>query len=174
MAYLHGSESPEALFSMSDTTQFEVHMQHALDLAKTAAQLGEVPVGAVVVDSETHTVIAEGFNRPIATHDPSAHAEIIAIRAAAFALKNYRTTGLDLYVTLEPCAMCAGAISNARIGRVIFGTEDVKGGAVINGPRYFEQPTCHWKPKVIGGILTEPCSDILKSFFQSRRKSRAR
>jgi len=128
-------------------------------------------VGAVIVDPASGEAIAIGANQPIGSHDPTAHAEIVAIRAAAAKLGNYRLTGLTLYVTLEPCAMCAGAISHARIGRVVFGAEDPKGGAVVNGPRFFEQPTCHWRPQVEGGVLAQEAGDLLRSFFRARRKT---
>ena len=144
-------------------------MRMALDLAQAAADTGEVPVGAVVVDEATVTVIAAGANGPIGAHDPTAHAEIVALRAAAAALENYRLTDLTLYVTLEPCTMCAGAISHARIGRVVWGADDPKGGGVIHGPRVFEQPTCHWRPRVEGGVLATEGGDILRQFFRSRR-----
>ncbi|MEO6858700.1 MAG: nucleoside deaminase, partial [Solirubrobacteraceae bacterium] len=97
------------------------------------------------------------------------HAEILALRMAAEALGNYRLTGLTLVVTLEPCAMCAGAISHARIGRLVFGASDPKGGAVIHGPRFFDQPTCHWRPEVVGGVLAEESAALLKGFFRARR-----
>lgn len=144
-------------------------MRMALALAQAAANEGEVPVGALVVDETTGEVIAEGFNRPVATHDPTAHAEIAALRAAALARGNYRLTGLTLYVTLEPCAMCAGAISHARIGRVVWGADDPKGGAVVHGPRLFEQPTLHWRPAATGGVLATEASDLLRAFFRARR-----
>lgn len=130
-------------------------------------------MGAVIVDSKTEEVIAVGANGPIGAHDPTAHAEIVALRQAAAKLGNYRLTDLTLVVTLEPCAMCAGAISHARIGRVVFGAEDPKGGAVVHGPRFFEQPTCHWRPQVTGGVLAQESSDLLKGFFQARRKKKA-
>ena len=145
-------------------------MRIALEAAQAAAAAGETPVGAVVVDPATGEVVAVGANQPIGSHDPTAHAEIVALRAAAQKLGNYRLTDLTLFVTLEPCAMCAGAISHARIGRVVFGAEDPKGGAVVNGPRFFEQPTCHWRPTVEGGVLAEEAGDLLRSFFRARRK----
>src|SRR5438128_8256817 len=129
-------------------------MRIALEAAQAAATAGETPVGAVVVDSAGE-VVAVGANQPIGTHDPTAHAEIVALRAAAQKLGNYRLTGLTLVVTLEPCAMCAGAISHARIGRLVFGAQDPKGGAVVSGPRFFDQPTCHWRPLVAGGVLAD-------------------
>ncbi|HEX2815196.1 MAG TPA: tRNA adenosine(34) deaminase TadA [Phenylobacterium sp.] len=144
-------------------------MRIALEAAQAAAGRGETPVGAVVVDPASGAVIAIGANGPIGAHDPTAHAEIVAIREAAAKLGNYRLTGLTLVVTLEPCAMCAGAISHARIGRLVFGAEDPKGGAVVNGPRFFEQPTCHSRPTVTGGVLADESSALLKNFFQARR-----
>ncbi|MFO1013311.1 MAG: tRNA adenosine(34) deaminase TadA [Caulobacteraceae bacterium] len=144
-------------------------MRIALEEAQAAADRGEAPIGAVVVDPETGEVIARAGNNPISAHDPTAHAEILALRAAAQARGNYRLTGLTLVVTLEPCAMCAGAISHARIGRVVFGATDEKGGAVVSGPRFFEQATCHWKPAVEGGVLAEEGSRLLKDFFRARR-----
>jgi tRNA(adenine34) deaminase len=144
-------------------------MRIALVAAQAAAEAGETPVGAVVVDPSTGEVIATGANGPIGSHDPTAHAEIVALRAAAAKLGNYRLTDLTLVVTLEPCAMCAGAISHARIGRLVFGAEDPKGGAVVHGPRFFEQPTCHWRPEVVGGVLAEESSALLKGFFKARR-----
>jgi tRNA(Arg) A34 adenosine deaminase TadA len=150
----------------------ERFMSMALDLAQAAAEAGEVPVGAVIVDETTGEVLGRGQNGPITGHDPTAHAEIIALRDAAAKLQNYRLTDLTLYVTLEPCAMCAGAISHARIGRVVWGADDPKGGAVINGGRFFDQPTCHWRPQIEGGVLADPAADMLRGFFRSRRKSR--
>jgi tRNA(adenine34) deaminase len=144
-------------------------MRIALDAAQAAADRGETPVGAVVVDPATGDLISIGANGPIGAHDPTAHAEIVALREAARKLGNYRLTGLTLVVTLEPCAMCAGAISHARIGRLVFGAEDPKGGAVVNGPRFFEQATCHSRPAVTGGVLAEESSALLKGFFRARR-----
>lgn len=132
-----------------------------------AAALGEVPVGAVVV--QDGAVIAAGHNRTRLDADPTAHAELVAIRAAARVLGSERLPGCELYVTLEPCAMCAGAISHARIGRVVFGADDAKGGAVVHGPRFFEQPTCHWRPDVTGGVLADESADLLRGFFRARR-----
>lgn len=144
-------------------------MRLALAEAEAAAALGETPVGAVIYDPVSGEVIARAGNGPIGAHDPTAHAEIVAMRAAAARLSNYRLTGLTLAVTLEPCAMCAGAISHARIGRVVFGAPDPKGGAVLHGPRFFEQPTCHWRPEVAGGVLAEEGGALLKGFFKARR-----
>ena len=145
-------------------------MHMALACAQAAADAGETPVGCVIVDESTGEVVAEGRNGPIGAHDPTAHAEIVALRAAAAKRGNYRLTGLTLVVTLEPCAMCAGAISHARIGRLVFGAEDPKGGAVVHGPRIFDQPTCHWRPAVEGGVLAAESSALLKGFFRARRK----
>lgn len=145
-------------------------MERALDLARQAGEAGEVPVGAVIVDPDTGAIVADGYNRPIAGHDPTAHAEIVALRRAAEMVGNYRLTGMELFVTLEPCTMCAGAISLARIGRVIFGACDPKGGAVIHGARFFEQPTCHWRPEVAQDEEAgERASALMKDFFKARR-----
>ena len=146
-------------------------MRMAMAQAQAAADLGEVPVGCVVVDESTGEVVAEGANGPVAAHDPTAHAEIVAMRKAAQALGNYRLTDLTLYVTLEPCAMCAGAISHARIGRVVWGADDPKGGAVLHGPRFFDQPTCHWRPAVQGGLMAEASAEMLRGFFRARRRN---
>ena len=145
-------------------------MRRALALAQAAARRGEAPIGAVVVDPASNIVVAEGANHPICAHDPTAHAEIVALREAARKLGNYRLTDLTLVVTLEPCAMCAGAISHARIGRLVFGATDAKGGAVVSGPRFFDQATCHWRPEIVGGVLAEEAALLLKSFFRARRK----
>jgi tRNA(adenine34) deaminase len=144
-------------------------MRIALEEAQAAAARGEAPIGAVVVDPATGEVIARAGNSPIGLSDPTAHAEILALRAAAAKLGNYRLTGLTLVVTLEPCAMCAGAISHARMGRLVFGATDAKGGAVISGPRFFDQPTCHWRPEIVGGVLAEESAALLKGFFRARR-----
>src|SRR4051794_24207583 len=144
-------------------------MRIALEEAQAAATRGEAPIGAVVIDPATGEVIARAGNSPIGLNDPTAHAEILALRAAAAKLGNYRLTGLTLVVTLEPCAMCAGAISHARIGRLVYAADDPKGGAVAHGPRFFDQPTCHWKPSVASGVLAEESSAMLKAFFRERR-----
>jgi len=145
------------------------HMARALALAAKAAEAGEAPIGCVIVD-EAGALIAEGANSPIAGHDPTAHAEIVALRAAAATLENYRLKpNLTLYVTLEPCAMCAGAISHARIARVVYGARDPKGGAIESGGRFFEQPTCHWRPSVTGDVRADEAAALLKSFFKARR-----
>ena len=142
-------------------------MEAALDLARLAADAGEVPVGAVVV--KDGQIIGRGGNRPIAGHDPTAHAEIVALREAAAALGTDRLTGCDLWVTLEPCAMCAGAIAHSRIARLYYGASDPKGGAVEHGPRLFEQQTVHHKPDIYGGISETECADLLRTFFRDRR-----
>ena len=150
-------------------------MECAIALAKDAAARGEVPVGAVVFDPQTGEIVADGHNQPIADHDPTAHAEIKALRAAAEKIGNYRLTGLHLYVTLEPCAMCAGAISLARIEKLIFAADDPKGGAVLHGPKFFEQKTCHWRPVVEQDeTYAQEAGAILTDFFRARRKSRKR
>jgi tRNA(Arg) A34 adenosine deaminase TadA len=147
----------------------DAHMARALELAAAAGAAGEAPIGCVIVD-EAGAVVAEGANAPIASHDPTAHAEIVALRAAAQKLGNYRLApNLTLYVTLEPCAMCAGAISNARIARVVYGASDPKGGGVEHGARVFEQATCHWKPHVTKGVAAAAAATLLKDFFKARR-----
>lgn len=148
-------------------------MRIALAEAQAASDRGETPVGAVVVDPATGEVVAAAGNAPIGESDPTAHAEICALRAAARKRGNYRLTGLTLYVTLEPCPMCAGAISHARIGRVVFGAEDPKGGGVVHGARVFDQPTCHWRPAIEGGVLAAESSALLKGFFRARRGRRS-
>ena len=132
-------------------------MRKALDAARDAAGSGEVPIGALIFDPSSKTIVATGQNAPISLNDPCAHAEIQALRMAGQVIGNYRLGGLWLYVTLEPCAMCAGAISHARIQRLIYGAPDAKGGAVDHGPKFFAQPTCHWRPEVTSGILEEDC-----------------
>ena len=144
------------------------HMELALQRAHEAAARGEVPVGAVVVDAAGR-VIAEASNRTRELADPSAHAEMLAIRAACAALGSERLTGHDLYVTLEPCPMCAGLISNARIRRLYFGARDPKSGGVEHGPRVFSHPTCHHAPEVYSGLGEVAASTLLKTFFAGRR-----
>ena len=142
-------------------------MQEALALARAAAEAGEVPVGALVV--KDGVIIGRGANRPIGAHDPTAPAEIIALREAAAALGTDRLSGCDLWVTLEPCAMCAGAIAHARIARLYYGASDPKGGAVEHGPKLFTQPTVHHRPEVYGGICEDEAAVLLKAFFEARR-----
>ena len=143
-------------------------MELALQEAEGAAARGEVPIGAVVV-SALGEVLGQAGNRTIELRDPTAHAELLAIRAACAKLGSERLVDCDLYVTLEPCAMCAAAISFARIRRLYFGAADPKGGAVDYGPRFFAQPTCHHAPEVIGGLGETRASALLKSFFAARR-----
>ena len=142
-------------------------MDVALDEARQAQNRGEVPVGCVMV--RDGAVVALAGNRTLADRDPTAHAEMLAIRAAAQKLGSERLTGCDLYVTLEPCAMCAAAISFARIRRLYYGAPDPKGGAVEHGPRFYQQPTCHHRPEVYSGINENEAAVLLRTFFQSRR-----
>ena len=143
-------------------------MRHALELANKAAEQGEVPVGAVIVRNEQ--LVAEGWNSPITDHDPSAHAEMIALRAAGQALNNYRLPGCALYVTLEPCIMCAGAIIHARIDRVVFGATDPKTGAVSSVYDVLSQPRLNHAVECFGGVLEEESAALLRDFFRARRK----
>ena len=143
-------------------------MTRALDEARAAAKAGEAPIGAVLVDAGGEVIAAAG-NAPIATHDPTGHAEIRVLRAAAAVLGNYRLPGTTLYVTLEPCAMCAGAISHARVAKLVIAASDPKGGAVWHGSKFFEQPTCHWRPETIEGPFAEAAGQMLKDFFKARR-----
>jgi len=149
-----------------DTTAY---MQLALDAARTAAEYGEVPVGAVVVDSVSGRVLSVAANRVEQDRDPTAHAEILAIRATARELRVPRLTDCDLYVTLEPCTMCAQAIAFARIRRLVFGAYDPKGGGVEHGARVFSQPTCHHAPEIVGGMEEGACAALLKEFFAGLR-----
>ncbi len=142
-------------------------MALALAEASRAGSAGEVPVGAVIV--RDGQVLATGHNRPRAAHDPTAHAEMIAIRDAAAAAGDERLTGCDLYVTLEPCTMCAAAISFARIRRLYYGAADPKGGAVESGVRFFDAPTCHHAPELYGGIRESEAAELLRAFFAERR-----
>ena len=144
-------------------------MRAALDAAAAAASLGEVPVGAVVVLDGR--VIATAANAPRTRHDPTAHAEMLAIRAAAEAIGDNRLSDCDLWVTLEPCAMCAGAIAHARIARLYYGAPDPKGGAVEHGPRLFAQATVHHRPEIYPGIGEEEAARLLRDFFAIRRGS---
>lgn len=143
-------------------------MHMALEEAKAAAGRGEVPVGAIIVGPQG-VVLARAGNRTLADHDPTAHAEILAIRQACHVLGSERLPDCDLYVTLEPCAMCAGAISLARVRRLYFGASDPKGGGVTHGARFFGQPTCHHRPEVYDAIGEQAASDLLKGFFRQRR-----
>jgi tRNA(adenine34) deaminase len=144
-------------------------MRLALDEATAAAGRGEVPVGAVLIDPRDGVVVASAGNRIRETDDPTAHAEMLVIRAAAEILGAPRLPDLDLYVTLEPCAMCAGAISLARLRRLYFGAYDPKGGGVEHGARVFDQPTCHHRPEIVGGLAESEAGALLKNFFAERR-----
>jgi tRNA(adenine34) deaminase len=144
-----------------------VYMRQAISQAHNAWALGEVPVGALVV--KDGQIIATGFNQPIGTHDPTAHAEIMALRAAASILGNYRLPGCELYVTLEPCAMCAGAMMHARLARVIFGAADPKTGACGSVVNLFEQEKLNHHTELVGGVMAQECGALLKEFFADRR-----
>ena len=142
-------------------------MAMALDEARAAGARGEVPVGCVIV--RDGAVVARAGNRTLADRDPTAHAEIIAIRAAAASLGSERLDACDLYVTLEPCAMCAGAVAFARIRRLYYGAADPKGGAVDNGVKFFASPSCHHRPEIHGGLAAAEAGALLKEFFKARR-----
>ena len=142
-------------------------MLRALELARAGEAGGEVPIGAVV--TRDGVVVGEGWNRPRELNDPTAHAEILAIRAAAEAIGNERLADCDLWVTLEPCAMCAGAIAHARIARLYYGAPDPKGGAVEHGARVFEQPQCLHRPQVYAGLGERQAAELLRTFFAARR-----
>jgi tRNA(adenine34) deaminase len=143
------------------------YMDVAIEEARGAGRCGEVPIGCAIVRGGA--VLARAGNRTIADHDPTAHAEMLAIRAAAAALGSERLVDCDLYVTLEPCAMCAAAASFARVRRLYYGAADLKGGAVENGVKFFASPACHHRPEVYGGIAEAETSALLKEFFQERR-----
>ncbi|MDA8382714.1 MAG: tRNA adenosine(34) deaminase TadA [Betaproteobacteria bacterium] len=149
----------------------ESFMEHALALARAARDAGEVPVGAVVV--KEGKIVGRGFNAPIGTHDPSAHAEILALRDAARHLGNYRLPGCVLYVTVEPCAMCAGAIMHARLARVVFGARDLKTGTCGSVLNLFAEPRLNHHARVTGGVLAQECAALLSAFFCARRKGGA-
>ena len=152
---------------MTTQTEDEGWMRRALELARRAQDEGEVPVGALlVVDGQ---VVGEGWNRPIGTHDPSAHAEMMALRAAAQSARNYRLTGSTLYVTLEPCVMCAGAIMHARVGRLVYGAADPKAGAVNSVYDVIANPRLNHRLEWSGGVLEAECGQILRDFFKARR-----
>ena len=156
------SDSPTNAFPMP------APMRRALELAARAARDGEVPVGAVV--TRDGNVIAEAANAMRGATDPTAHAEIVAIRAAAAALASPRLDGCTLWVTLEPCAMCAAAAGLARIGKIVFAADDPKGGGVVHGARIFAQPTCHHRPEVVAGVGESEAAGMLRDFFAARRK----
>ena len=140
----------------------------ALEEAKAAAGRGEVPVGAVLLAADG-TLLARSGNRILERKDPTAHAEMLAIRAAAAALGNERLLGTTLFASLEPCAMCAGAMSLARVARLVFAAEDPKGGAIVHGPRFFEQPTCHHRPVVVRAGDAAEAGEVLRAFFRAKR-----
>jgi len=150
------------------TSDDQKWMQHALTLAERSQKNGEVPVGAVIVKDKQ--LISEGWNQPIAHHDASAHAEIMAIRAAGRVLNNYRLPDTTLYVTLEPCTMCAGAMIHARIARLVFGAPDPRTGTAGSAIDLFSQDYHNHKIEVAGGVLQDECGQILKDFFRQRRK----
>lgn len=143
-------------------------MRLALEEARAAALKGEAPIGAVLADRHG-AVIAKAGNAPIGDTDPTAHAEIRALRAGAKHIGNYRLPDTSLYVTLEPCAMCAGAVAHSRVARLIIAAPDKKGGAVWHGPQFFTQPTCHWRPEITRGPFAEEAGQLLKDFFKERR-----
>ena len=144
-------------------------MRRALALAEAAGAAGDVPVGAVVTGADG-AILGEGRNRMRADHDPSAHAEVVALRAAGQTLGSSRLDGCTLWVTLEPCAMCAGAIANARIATLHVAASDPKGGGVLHGPRLFDQPTCHHRPQVDVGLGEDQAAAMLRDFFRTRRR----
>ncbi len=150
-------------------TDIKSPMDIAVEEAEAAARTGEVPVGAVLVDGQSGEVLARAHNRVEALADPTAHAELLVIQEAARRLGLKRLTGADLYVTLEPCPMCAQAVAFARLRRLYFGAYDPKGGGVDHGPRIFEQPSCHHRPEVIGGLEESRSAALLKAFFLDRR-----
>ena len=145
----------------------EAYMRRALELARHAEEAGEVPVGALVVLNDE--IIGEGWNQPIVAHDPTAHAEIVALRAAAARMRNYRLSDAELYVTLEPCAMCAGAMVHARVARVVYGAADPKSGAAGSVFNLLESSTLNHRAQITRGVLAQECGDILRRFFESRR-----
>ena len=149
--------------------QDEAFMRAALALAALGRDRGEVPVGAVVVIDGA--VAGEGFNQPIGTHDPTAHAEIVAMRAAAARLGNYRLTGASLYVTIEPCQMCVGAMVHARIARLVYGAPEPKAGAIESAMRAHEHPSLNHRIEVTGGVLASESRELIQAFFQSRREA---
>ena len=145
-------------------------MRAALEQAQLAAAAGEVPVGAVVVLNGS--VVGAGHNRPISSHDPTAHAEVVAMRAAAEATGNYRLTGATLYVTVEPCLMCVGAMVHARIGELVFGTPEPKAGAIESTQRAHEHPALNHRLTVVSGVLGAECRDVMRQFFERRRNEK--
>lgn len=153
-----------------DRSRDDYFMREALALATQGAALGEVPVGAVLV--QEGEIVGRGFNCPISQHDPSAHAEMVAIRAAALAVENYRLPGSTLYVTLEPCSMCAGLIVHSRIARVVYGASEPKAGVAASRGQFFTQEFLNHRVLVEGGVLMEECGAVLSEFFRQRRAAR--
>lgn len=145
----------------------ETWMRRALELAGDGRALGEVPVGAVLVQGDR--VLGEGFNQPVRSHDPTAHAEIVALRAAAQAVENYRLMDTTLYVTIEPCAMCAGALIHSRVSRLVFGATEPKAGAVCSHLYLLQQCQMNWRVRFTGGVLAAECGQVMREFFASRR-----
>jgi len=167
-----GSDAPTpvpAAAAIAVSERDRRYMALALDAAQSARASGEVPVGAVLVRGDE--VIATGFNHPIGSHDPSAHAEMVALRQAASTLQNYRLPGCELFVTLEPCLMCAGAIMHARLARVVFGAQDPKTGACGSVVDAFANPQLNHHTQVAGGVLATECGDALRAFFAHRRQA---
>ena len=142
-------------------------MRAALDLARRAQERGEVPVGAVVVLDDA--IVGEGFNQPIAAHDPTAHAEIVALRDAARRIGNYRLPGATLYVTIEPCQMCVGALVHARVARIVYGAREPKAGALESAMRAHEHPSLNHRLVAVGGVLEDECREVIQGFFEERR-----
>ncbi len=149
----------------------EDYMRQALNLAKQAETADEIPIGCLIVNPADDTIIAATHNLSQHSEDATAHAEILAIREACRKLGQNRLRDMDIYVTLEPCTMCAAAISFARCHHLYFGAYDTKGGAVVNGVRFYEQPTCHHRPQITGGILENECAELLQNFFKAKRRS---
>lgn len=147
----------------------EEYMQIALDLARQAAQKDEVPIAALIVNPTTGEIIASAANESAHGSDATAHAEILAVQRACAKLGTTRLWNMDMYVTLEPCTMCAAAISFTRIRKLVFGATDIKGGAVVSGVKFYEAPTCHHRPQIVSGVCAEQCSELIKDFFKQKR-----
>ena len=146
---------------------YDIFMHSALDEARLALEAGEVPIGAIVVLDGR--IVGRGFNQPIGANDPTAHAEIVALRAAARGLGNYRLVGTTMYVTIEPCLMCVGAMVHARVGTLVFGAPEPKSGAIVSSCRAHEMPTLNHRIEVVGGILEDECRGVIQEFFKTRR-----
>jgi tRNA(adenine34) deaminase len=152
---------------VTDTSEHDVYMRVALELAAEARRLGEVPIGAVVVIGDA--IVGRGFNQPIRAQDPTAHAEIVAIRDAAARIGNYRLIGSTLYVTIEPCQMCVGAMVHARVDRVVYGAREPKAGAIESAMRAHEHPSLNHRVDTVGGVLESECRALMQGFFEERR-----